>query len=191
MQLVRILMLVMVVAMLTACGAQQAPKPVNPMGLSGKVTPEAEKYYALARVLWGKNDACSDPQQAVIYLDKAIAAQPDYAEAYLRRGLALSDLGRYDEAFDDLTKSIRLAPTPSAYAYRGLVSLRMGNLLGARKDVDHALELDPKLARAWNTRAGVKLQLDDIAGACSDFEKGCSSGDCTGLESARKDELCK
>jgi hypothetical protein len=37
---------------LGGCAAHEAPlAPVNPMGLSGNVAPEAEKNYALARVL--------------------------------------------------------------------------------------------------------------------------------------------
>lgn len=178
--------------LLSACAAYEAPlRPVNPMGLSGRVAPEAEKNYALARVLWGNSDVCSDPAQAVAYLDKAIAAQPDYAAAYLRRGLAYSEMGRYEEAFDDLTRSLRLHPGAEVYSYRGLVSMRMGNMMGARKDLDHAIELDGGYHRAWNFRAAVRLQQDDVAGACDDFAKGCSKGDCTGIESARTSGICK
>lgn len=178
--------------LLGGCATHEAQLgPVNPMGFSGGVKPEAEKNYALARVLWGNSEVCSDPVQAVTYLDRAIAVQPDYTAAYLRRGLAYSEMGRYEEAFEDLTKALRLKPGVEAYTYRGLVSMRMGNLIGARKDLDHAVELDARYHRAWNFRAAVRLQQEDTAGACDDFAKGCSKGDCTGLESARESGICK
>lgn len=176
---------------LAGCASQDELRPYNPMGMSGRVKPEAEKYFALAHVLWKNGETCTDPEKAVVYLDRAIAIEPEYAQAYLRRGLAYSDMSLWDEAFDDLTKSLRLAPGYDAYTYRGLVSMRMGNFIGARKDLDRAIALQSGLPRAWNFRAAVKLQEDDVTGACQDFTKGCSNGDCTGIESARRDGVCQ
>ncbi|MDR2891550.1 MAG: hypothetical protein LBV80_00455 [Deltaproteobacteria bacterium] len=164
----------------------------NPMGLAQKYPQEAEANFALARTLWGNSETCKDPELAISYLDKAISLAPDYAQAYQRRGLAKSDIRDWDGAFDDLTKAIRLSP-PSAelYAYRGLVSMRGGNALGARKDFDRSLELDSNQHRAWNFSGALNILLYDYPAACDDFEKGCSNGDCTGLESANAAGYCK
>ncbi len=154
------------------------------MGLSGKLNSEAEASFALAHVLWRNSDICSDPRQAIDLLDKAIRLEPGYADAYLRRGLAKSDLRDWDGAFDDLSRAIRLKPTAEAYAYRGLISMRGGNALGARKDYERSLAMNPRQHRAWNFRAALSLLEGNREDACRDFARGCDNGDCVGLESA-------
>lgn len=179
------------VLFLSACGGTATEKPYNPMGLSGKVSPEAETAYSRAHVLWKNGEVCSDPELAVSYLDRAIELQPDYAQAYMRRGLAKSDMHDWDAAFDDLSRAIRLDPSPENYAYRGLISMRGGNYLGARKDYDKSLDLRSRQHRAWNFRAALSLLEGKTAAACDDFDAGCSRGDCTGYESARQAGICK
>ncbi|WMW66737.1 hypothetical protein [Nitratidesulfovibrio liaohensis] len=176
---------------LSGCASQEPLKPYNPMGVSGKVSPEAEKYFAMAHVLWKGGETCTEPEKAVAYLNKAIDLQPDYWQAFARRGLAYSEMGLWDEAFDDLTRAVRQHPSAENYAWRGLVAFRMGNQLGARKDLTRSLELDSAQHRAWNYRAAVELAEDQIAAACADFAKGCSNGDCTGMESAKREGICK
>lgn len=194
----KFLIVTCIFTLLAACSATEEPEPPkievnlkNPMGFSGNHNPEAEKLYTLARILWKDSDNCSDPDLAISYLNKAIAIEPDYADAYLRRGMAKSDITSWDSAFDDLTKAIRLNPTPSNYAYRGLISMRMGNALGAKKDFDRSLSLDSKQHRAWNYRAALSLLKEDYEAACKDFAKGCSNGDCTGMTSAKEHGYCK
>jgi tetratricopeptide (TPR) repeat protein len=185
-----VIFLVCIAAGSAGCGAEETPAPLNPMGLSGKYAKAAETNYALARALWGNTEICREPQQAILYLNKTIELAPDYADAYMRRGLAKSDLRDWDGAFDDITKAILLAQKPEYYAYRGLVSMRGGNSLGARKDFDRSLEINSSQHRAWNFRGGLNILLHDFPGACADFKRGCSNGDCTGLESAKKDGYC-
>lgn len=173
------------------CTATHVATPYNPMGLSGKVAPQAEKHFALARILWGQDGAiASNPLLAIKHLDEAIEAQPDYAEAYLWRAKAWSELGEHEKAFDDITASIRILPTPKAYATRGLVSIRMGNFLGATRDLDYAIAHDAKLAEAFETRAIVHLQSGDVEQGCSDLLQACELGLCEGIEAAQSDGLC-
>lgn len=177
-----------------ACGESSQALPAsqqNPMGLAGKFPPEAEKNFALARVLWtDKKDICSDPEKAIEYLDKTIALAPDYAEAYVRRGMAKSDLQDWQGAFDDITAGIRINNRPDYYAYRGLVSLRGGNLLGARKDLDRSTDLNSSQYRAWNYKGELFILEENYPEACKNFKKGCANGDCSALEAAREDKYC-
>lgn len=174
---------------LAGCGTRDAP-PHNPMGLSGKHPAEAEAAFAKAHVLWNKEDVCTDPVQAVTWLDQAVSLDPGYAEAYLRRGLAKGDLKDWEGGFDDLSKAVRLAPSAEAYAYRGLLSMRGGNFMGARKDLDRSVALSKRQHRAWNFRGALNLLEGNARQACKDFETGCGYGDCTGLESARARGEC-
>ncbi len=172
-------------------GQPDPPKEANLSGASGRIDPEAERFYGKAHVLWGSAEICSNPELAIEYLDEAIRLEPDYAEAYMRRGMALSERGYAEEAFDDLTHAIRIAPSPDAYAYRGLALLRQGDAKGARQDFDEAIRLDSSAYRAWNFRGVSWLQEGNDSAACKDFEEGCRQGDCSYLEKARNETICQ
>ena len=166
------------------------PKPANPTGVSGKHDPQAEQLFAKAHVLW-KGETCTDPEKALEYLDEALKIEPDYPQALIRRGLALSQLGYADDAFDDLTKAIRLEPSAEAYLSRGICLLQEGNTAGARKDLEEALRRDDRSYRVWNILGAVSLKEGKEQEACEAFEKACSSGDCAGIEAARREKICK
>ncbi|MCC8194735.1 MAG: hypothetical protein LIP28_08840 [Deltaproteobacteria bacterium] len=177
------LLFIILCVSLAGC-ADKGLAPHNPMGLSGKRSPEAEAAFARAHVLWDKRDVCSDPAQALELLNKALELEPGYAEALLRRGLAKSDLKDWDGAFDDLSKSIRLHPSAEAYAFRGLISMRGGNYVGARKDFDRSLAITERQHRAWNFRGALNRLEGRRSEACDDFAEGCDHGDCVGLETS-------
>ena len=189
----------LVTAALAGCASAPPPEQPDLMGLSGKFNPEAETAFSQAHVLWqtsqalqSKNpESCSDPRAAIALLDKAIAIEPGFADAYIRRGLAKSDLGEYEAAFDDATVGIRLSPTAENYAYRGLISARARNYGAARKDLDYSLELNSSRHMAWTFRGVVGLLEGDAGAACGDFDKACSRGDCSRLESARQEGICR
>lgn len=180
-------------------GAEQpsGDRQADEAGLSGVYKPEAERAFAEARVLWKRQlstladaEVCSDPEKAVTLLDKAIGLEPEYADAYARRGLAQSELGRREEAFDDLTAAIRFAPKPEYYAYRALVSLRGGDSRAAARDLAYSLKKQPDQSRAHNFKGVLELGEDDKAAACASFGKGCSNGDCSFIEAAREAKIC-
>jgi len=158
--------------------------------LSGKRPEEAELLFAKAHVLW-KGDSCTEPQEAVAILNEVIAKYPDFAAAWAYRGLAFSELGKREEAFDDLTKAIRLEPRAEYYADRGLVSLRAGVLSAARRDLDYSLKKDQKQHRAWNILGETALREGQAEQACTYYARGCSNGNCEPLRQARKDGRCK
>ncbi|GFM32992.1 tetratricopeptide repeat protein [Desulfovibrio subterraneus] len=173
------------------CGTKEA-EPLgrfNPMGTSGVHNEQAERAFAKARVLW-RGEQCSDPDKAIELLTEAVTIEPDYAQAWLRRGLAYSEKRWYDLALDDLNKAVRLAPNVESYTYRGLVEMRLGNLMGAERDLSRAIELDPDYHRAWNFRGATRLLDERISAACDDFQTGCKKGDCTGRDNAVKQGFC-
>lgn len=171
---------------------EKAPaKPENPTGVSGKYDPQAEQLFAKARILWKEGETCSEPEQAVDYLDEALNLEPDYAQALIRRGLALSQLGYAEDAFDDLTRAIRLEPSAEAYLSRGLCLFRQGNTAGARADLEEALRRDEGSYRAWTILGAVALKEEKDAEACAAFENACSAGDCAGIEAARREQICQ
>ena len=78
------------------------------------------------------------PQTAIEDYDEAIRLNPQYADAYNKRGIAYGDLGQYERAIEDWDEAIRLDPQYGnayynrgiAYGYLGLC-FRMANLLRA------------------------------------------------------------
>lgn len=165
---------------------------------SGQVGPEARQAYGEALALWPQGmsslagvERCLNPAQAVELLDRALQLEPDYAEAFVRRGLAKSELGAREEAFDDLTAAIRLHPTAEAYAYRGLVSIRAKDWRAAGRDLDYSLELDRSQSKAHNLKGVLALGQDDRSRACEFFQKGCANGDCFFMETAVKEKICR
>ena len=143
------------------------PKPANPTGVSGKHDPQAEQLFAKAHVLW-KGETCTDPEKALEYLDEALKIEPDYPQVL-----------------------IRLEPSAEAYLSRGIRLLQQGNTAGARKDLEEALRRDDRSYRVWNILGAVSLKEGKEQEACEAFEKACSSGDCAGIEAARREKICK
>lgn len=176
---------------LAACAPPQADPHRDLSGLAGKTDPAAEMLFAKAHVLWRGTDDCSDPRKAVEYLDQTLHIDPDFTEALMWRGMALSQMGEWDAALDDLTAVVRAAPSAEAYARRGLAFFRTGNFMGSRMDLDRSIKLDASQHRAWNFRGALNLHENNTDAACADFSRGCRNGDCTGLESARELNMCK
>ncbi len=176
----------------SGCATTEEVKLHDPMGFSGKVSQEAEKHFAMARILWRQNASqCSDVDKALEHLDKAIEAQDDYAEAYFWRAKALRQAGYGEDAFDDLTKSIRLNPQAESYAMRGAVSVGLGNLLGARKDIDYALSMKRGLPLAIEARGLLQQASGNQRAACTDLADACDDGLCFEFEKAQAKGLCK
>ena len=152
--------------------------------------PEVEQIVAQARGLW-LEDVCSSPKEAVALLDHALELAPGYPAALALRGLARSELGQREQAFDDLTEALRHTPTAQMYAWRGLVSLR-GDMSGAaRRDAEYALQKDGRQPDAWNVLGLVEAREGDNKNACMSLERGCENGRCRPLEAARQEGICK
>lgn len=179
----------------TGTDGRVSTQPRAPVALPGKHPAAAEKAYAEALALWrpmasGPGDMCSDPSQALALLDKAITLAPGYGEALILRGRAKSDLGQHEEAFEDITAGLRIAPSPGAYAVRGLVLLKKGQLKAARRDLEYSLQRAPSQHRAWNYMGLLSVSEGEDKEACKAFKKGCDNGECSFLESAKKEKIC-
>lgn len=185
-------------AALAGCAAKdKRPEKAPERTAAVSIPAEAKTLFTEARALWrgsvssvSEADVCDDPEKAVGLLSKAVSIEPDYAEAYARRGLALSEMGERDAAFDDLTTAVRLQPKAENYAYRGLVSLRAGQDRAAERDFAYSLKLQPSQSLAHNFLGLLELKRGDTRKACGEFHKGCAGGDCAFMEAARKEKLC-
>lgn len=188
----RVIYIVFLLVLLGGCG-KDTPEPIgrfNPTGTSGLYNEEAERAFAKAHVLW-KYEKCLHPDRAIQLLTTAIKLEPGYGQAWLRRGLAYSDKHWYELALKDMDQAVRLGSTSEAYAYRGLVEMRMGNYAGALVDLQRAISLDADNHRAWNFRAAVYYLQNNVDAACENWQEGCENGDCTGFDNAQEEGICE
>ena len=95
-----------------------------------------------------------DYKEKLKYYDKAIAAKPDYTDAYINRGLVKNELQDYDGSIKDYDKAIELDSKCSlAFNNRGYTKQKKGDYEGALADYNKAILLNPKLNIALDNKA--------------------------------------
>lgn len=82
---------------------------------------------------------------AIAAFDRAIAAQPRKAAAWLNRGLAHAQEGDYDKALADLDRAVRIEPGAARNFYhRSVIYRRLGDARRADRDATRVLEMDSR-----------------------------------------------
>jgi TolA-binding protein len=148
-------------------------------------------WTAEALALW-KEGKYVDPQKAKSYWDKAIAANPKFAEAYNNRGLAFYNLNLYQEALQDFSQSIRMKPDyAEAFNNRGNVYYELDQYEKAQADFDQSLKLKPKYPKAQMNRGLAFFQMQKMDQACDDFRRACDLGECDALQWSMQNGFCK
>ncbi|MEU9348822.1 tetratricopeptide repeat protein [Streptomyces sp. NPDC048278] len=100
--------------------------------------------------------------EAFADLDEAVRRAPDRAWLASERGDAYRRAGRFADAVTELTRAVALLPDyPSALAGRGAALHELGRTEEALTDLDRAIELDPDFEWARETRARIRLRLDE------------------------------
>jgi len=114
-----------------------------------------------ARLQWflGEWDA-SDSHEALTMWTWVTRVSPGSAEAHDRRGMALFDLGRDEDALRALDRAVALHAKEAFYYYhRGLVLTRLERYEEALSDLDRAVQLQPEDDRLREARDGARQQL--------------------------------
>tara|TARA_R110000850_G_scaffold58616_3_gene135982 strand:- start:6797 stop:9739 length:2943 start_codon:yes stop_codon:yes gene_type:complete len=96
--------------------------------------------------------------------------EPQTATAWVKRGLALNDNNRADEAIAAFARAIALDPVnANAWANRGIIRFWSGEFDAAAADFDKALELDSSERVALNGRGLIALQEERYLDAVVEF----------------------
>ncbi len=133
----------------------------------------------------GKNE--TDPAKKIEYLTNAVRLNGDLAEAYVYRGMAFTDLGKYDRAVADYTTAISLNPdNAQAYNNRAYAYIKLERYNEAVADCGMAIRNDPHYPSAFNNRGIAYYGLGRINEALSDFDKACKLGYDKGCENYYK-----
>jgi arylsulfatase A-like enzyme/Flp pilus assembly protein TadD len=99
-------------------------------------------------------------------------AQSDDPDTQNTIGIALTDLGRTEEALRVFGEIARKHPTnPIAFESMGIALLKGRNAAGALERLNRALAINEKLPRALNTKGVAQMELGDPAGAIASWSR--------------------
>jgi serine/threonine protein kinase len=115
-------------------------------------------------------------REAIAAYDRAIALNPDLAEAHWGRCYSLNYIGQPEEAIAACDRALALKPDyPQALWSKGAAFDRQDNYEQAIEFYEQALAVDPNFAPAWNNRAVALMNLErDPNEALASLEKATS-----------------
>jgi tetratricopeptide (TPR) repeat protein len=110
--------------------------------------------------------------EALAAFDRALAIDPQDAEAHNYRGLALAQLGRTDEALTVFDCALAIDPQDARIHYsRGVVLAKLGRMHEALAAFDEALKINPQFANVHYQRGVVLAQLGRMDEALAAFDR--------------------
>ncbi|MET3983868.1 tetratricopeptide (TPR) repeat protein [Streptomyces sp. PvR034] len=128
---------------------------------------------ALAHTLRGRQLSLDDREaEAVVELDRAIAADPLSGRPWALRGEAHRCLGDYERAVADLTTALGIDPgNPWCLSRRGEAHRMAGHREQAIADLDRAIEADPDSDWAFASRGEAHRESGRRDAALADFTR--------------------
>ena len=118
-------------------------------------------------LLWDMGDSIG----ALEWVNKALDVNRYDPVMLHHRGLMLARMERYEEAEDDLDRSIYLDPSNArTYITRAMVRYSRDNLNGALDDYDMSVVIDPGNVMGHYNRGNLRAQIGDDNRAIEDFD---------------------
>lgn len=102
-----------------------------------------------------------DYETAIDSFNKAIAFDPQSAEAYYHRGLAYYNLGNIEQAIADYDSSLNLDSQVNVYLSRAKAFLDLNKIQSSIIDLQVIFSLDPGCDKAYKLRAKICLKLKE------------------------------
>src|SRR5262245_4426827 len=126
----------------------------------------AEALYREARARCQQGDIA----QGIELAQRSIALDPQHARAHSLLGIALSNVGRHEEALASLDRAIALG-SADAHGSRADTLAALGRLAEAVESFDRALALDPSSVADWCNRGAALIDLGRAAQAAESFAR--------------------
>ncbi len=122
--------------------------------------------------------------------DKAIELRPRHPNAYCNRGAAKYNLQDYEGALKDFNKALEIDPTyAEAYKNRGVLYYRAKNYAESVNDYTQAIKYNPTDPVLYYYRGVSRSYINDMNGACEDWNKALSMGEQKALKKIQ--QYCK
>lgn len=150
-----------------------------------EILQRAPKHFGALHLLGAIAFQTGFAEKAVQLFSKAIAVNPEAAQAYYSRGIALQALKRFQEALVSYNKAIALKPDHAeAYSNRGIVLGALGRHKDALSSCDKAIALKPGFAQAQYNRGNILQELGRFEDALASYDKTIALGAGAALDPA-------
>jgi tetratricopeptide (TPR) repeat protein len=134
--------------------------------------PLVQKEELTAQQWFERGFAATEVDEELRFYSEAIRLKPDYADAFINRGIARSAKGNVEGALQDYNEAIRLKPDDAdAFYNRGIERRAKGDTEGALQDYSKAIQLQPDYADAFNNRGNARRAKGDAEGALQDYDE--------------------
>lgn len=135
-----------------------------------KKNPDAALPYSNRAALFLRNRQF---ENAVSDLNHAILIRPKYVSAHYNRGLALKEMGKFNEAVADFSFVLqnKSRDVVSVYMMRGEANMYAGNALDALNDFTEALKYNPNIAQAYYQRGLILHSVTQYKDAINDYNR--------------------
>jgi Tfp pilus assembly protein PilF len=108
---------------------------------------------------------------AIADFDRAIRIRPQFAEAYLERGIARQSLGQTDSALADFNKALEVNPDLArAHTSRGVIYRSRGDKKSAIEEFTKAIQTEP-IMDAFYERGETYESLGEHQKAIDDYDQ--------------------
>ncbi len=112
------------------------------------------------------------PDEALEHYGRALAFDPEYADAWLGKGLVMYSRGSYSQSRVYVEKALALQPENPEYWYSlGNIRLKLDEHREAIKAFRKAVDLDPQDSDSWINMAETYLGLKNKLGAITTLEE--------------------
>jgi tetratricopeptide (TPR) repeat protein/CHAT domain-containing protein len=109
---------------------------------------------------------------AIASYDQALEIKPDLHEAWNNRGVALRNLGRFEQAIASYDQALEIKPDKhEAWSNRGNALDNLGRYEEAIASCDKALEIKPDKHEAWYNRGVALVNLGMYEEAIASFDR--------------------
>lgn len=114
----------------------------------------------------------TEPRDALVLLDQAMALDPKNTTTINNRGIALYQLGQKEAAIEAFSQAVDLAPDyADAYNNRGIAFMALQNYRAAENDFSRVLELMPMRVEAYINRGVARKNLWQHHEALEDYQR--------------------
>ncbi len=180
--------------LLIASGVKQKTPVLAPQVLKVRALEIAKTLDALwlmDEALGFYKERWQEPKKVADLLQKAVKLNDKLALLWACLGEVQLQLDATSDALKSVNTSLALQNDRGYALYiRGLGHLRLKQPSMAKVDFDAALALEPDTLPWLRARGATLMILERYEPMCKDFNRACSLGDCEGLMTARKRNLC-
>lgn len=109
--------------------------------------------------------------------DKAIEIDPNFIEAYVKRGGIKFQKIEFGAAMEDYNRAIEIAENlKEMHEYRASIKNVLGDFEGSKIEAARAEQMRTRVGEAYFQRGHLKRFMDDKPGGCTDLRKSLDLG---------------